>query len=651
MDALHRLRSSVGALLLALSVSCTFGAPEETPAATRQQGLDEAILDPGATPTTVRPAPPARPLTGTFRWETVANKNDLMPNSLTPQQPAGRTFNSFNQPSVNSQALVVFRARSRGGPPLGAPTRGIYARPMALPGTPPGPIATVAGGSSQASRGATAVPAPNNLSYPPAYLPTAFIEFPSIPRIAVNADAVATRGMHQPVWTYDLFDPDTGEVAETRVGTTGVYVNLDARHLSASPLLSGATRLGVVPGFGYYAVPGLPGSLPFDVFPGAPAITDDGFIAFKGNYPPGETGVFFRKVSPGSTAAVEQVATSRTPIPDLASCESSSRTTFGSTAPPSAAVDSSGVSRLVFVGLDNEQAPSCGGIYLAPLRPNPPLTPVVPLGAPVPGVAGARFSLLGEGLSFDGRFISFWAAWGAQARTLRLYCPEEGNQDRLAFCNHTGAFHPVTGTLQGDVNSVCDDATDGTERCYQERQVPVNQGIFLFDLRTGRTSLAARTQGGGLTDFVFWVYSGRVPGTGGGEETDTEEEGEPARWRSSAFSAVAARGASAVVVFKARSATLDPVTRLYENKVDGLYLARLPGRMPLVTVLDTTMAGTVLDPQAVDPATQAALPVVELGLERDALRGRWLVVNASMGAESEAEETASMAGIYLTTVP
>ncbi len=44
-----------------------------------------------------------------YAWVTVVNNNDLMPGS------GGRTFNSYNQPSVNAYGVVVMRARSRGG--------------------------------------------------------------------------------------------------------------------------------------------------------------------------------------------------------------------------------------------------------------------------------------------------------------------------------------------------------------------------------------------------------------------------------------------------------------------------------------------------------------------------------------------------------
>jgi hypothetical protein len=42
-----------------------------------------------------------------FDWATVVNNNDLMPGA-----PLERTFNSYNQPSVNAAGLVVIRVRS-----------------------------------------------------------------------------------------------------------------------------------------------------------------------------------------------------------------------------------------------------------------------------------------------------------------------------------------------------------------------------------------------------------------------------------------------------------------------------------------------------------------------------------------------------------
>jgi hypothetical protein len=72
----------------------------------------------------------------------------------------------------------------------------------------------------------------------------------------------------------------------------------------------------------------------------------------------------------------------------------------------------------------------------------------------------------------------------------------------------------------------------------------------------------------------------------------------------------------------------------------------------VVTLLETGMDGTLLDPEAVwdddeDTATpDVPLPIASLGLERDAFRGDWLAITASMGVEE-----AGWAGIYLTEVP
>jgi len=83
---------------------------------------------------------------------------------------------------------------------------------------------------------------------------------------------------------------------------------------------------------------------------------------------------------------------------------------------------------------------------------------------------------------------------------------------------------------------------------------------------------------------------------------------------------------------------------VYANPVDGLYLTEGPGISEIITVLDTTMDGQALDPEA--PADSTLL---ELGLEREGLRGDWLAINASMGAEGGEEED-GVAGIYITTM-
>ena len=151
-------------------------------------------------------------------WEVVVN------NSFEVPKKPGRYYNSYNPPSLNSRALLVFRAHSTGQQQ--GPISGIYTRDMWTQG----PINDIADRDTE-------VPQPNNTEYP---LPgvgrnwtlSTYNEFPSFPRIAISADIIASRGNHKPVWTYAIpaarnkahsDGEDDGD--ETRVGTTGVYVN------------------------------------------------------------------------------------------------------------------------------------------------------------------------------------------------------------------------------------------------------------------------------------------------------------------------------------------------------------------------------------------------------------------------------------------
>ncbi len=591
---LHSLIVTVGVAAIA---STALAAP-------RDKGND-TLKDKG------KPAP-------TFNWTTVVNNNDPMPGA-----PGGRTFNSYNQPSVNLDGLVVIRARSRGGPPLGQPTHGIYTRNMSGENNP---IVKILDRS-------TLVPEPNNLS-------TTFVETPSFPRIDMDSDVIATRGNHQPVWRYTPAGSD-----ETRAGTSGIYTN------PFNSLITGASKLGAVPEFSFFGVPESPGNL-FEVFPGAPSVTGGNTIVFKGNYDDmgiSRTGVYYR-VLQERPIGTENLAPAGGDAPVVLIANSASTlipgttTVFGSTAPPSAAHG-----QVVFAGFDDEDNPSLGGIYLAPLQPTPELRALVSIGSPVPDEpSGATFNGLGEGGAFDGRFVGLWGSWGNDARTVRLYCQTEGNRDRIDFCNQALVCEG-TGETVGDPNSICDDTEDPFygERCYQERSVPVNQGFFVHDSRTGKTRAVAKT-GEQLDEFLFWNYSGKVPCTGGGHSDEgAEDDGEPARWRSSAFIAVSGRGATFKAAFKARAG--DFADGVYVDPVDGIYLVSWPstGQSAMTTVLDTTMDGPSLDPEAPE-----ASKITELGIEREGLRGDLLVINAKMAApvEDDAEEVDDMAGVYLTTV-
>ena len=301
------------------------------------------------------------------------------------------------------------------------------------------------------------------------------------------------------------------------------------------------------------------------------------------------------------------------------------QTVFGSTAPPSAANR-----QAVFAGFDNEENPTLGGIYLALLNPyrfdkQPKLKTLVSIGMQVPGEANnTGFNKLGEGVSFDGRFVAFWGAWGTVNKKIRLYCPEEGNKARKAYC-----MSSASGSTQDGMG------------WFQEKEIPVNQGIFVHDTHKHKTFVVART-GADFTDFMYWNFSGRSPGAG---------EGELARWRSATFLAVSDKvggdreeGRNFHTVFKARTSVSD-TSNVYINPVDGIYLRNGSMSNPVFTLVKTGMDGTLIDAEAVDQDTDTALPVTEMGVERDGFRGNSLAINVSMGTEE-----AGWAGIYLTRV-
>lgn len=581
----------------------------------------------------------AAPVTA-FEWQVVVNNGDLMPSDIcdpanppTPPGPTCRHFNSYNQPSVNIDQLVVLRARSKGGGGGGhgggeggegesgggghsggeagghgnQPVHGIYTRDM----TVEGPVVRILDRNTE-------VPQPNNINIPPSNpLLTTFVETPSFPRIDMWTDTMATRGNHQPVWK--VLDED-GEIVE-QLGTTGIYTN------PFGDLITGASKLGKVPEFWFFEVPEADPGTPFDVFPGAPALTDGTTIVFKGNYTlglEGKTGVYYRYLDDDIAGGINPVVLIANNVDTLIP---GTTTKFGSTAPPSAADR-----KAVFAGFDIEEAPTLGGIYLAPLTGTaPPLTTLVGIGGQVPGEKkGVVFDRLGEGISFDGRFVAFWGAWRSDSdtKTLVLQCREDGNADRVAFCNEQ---YP-----------------EGFETT-----VPKHQGIFVVDTRLppanpSRIRVVAKTPTD-FDDFVYWNFSGLVPGIG-----ESDEDGEPARWRSASFVAVSGlvdgklTDATFHAAFKARTGAV--AEGAYVDPVDGIYLRRGPGVTEIVTVVETGMDGTLIDPEAVyvdeeNGGVPMVLPVTEMGVERDGFRGSSLAINISMGTEE-----AGWAGVYLTEV-
>lgn len=535
-----------------------------------------------------------------YAWQVVVNNGVTVPGD-------SRKFNSYNQPSVNVAGMVVFRARSRGGQG-GEPAHGVYLRDMSKHG---GPVTTLFDRN-------TAVPAPNNLG-------TTFVEPPSFPRIDIRTRTAASRGNHQPVWRYVLgTDPVTGEPIESRAGTTGLYSN------AFGPLVTGESNAGAVPDFAFFAVPGVDPQVKFDVFPGAPAVTDGNTLVFKGNYTANlvsKTGVYYRRLEnsaiPSSEGPLSPAAGTQSAVmiaDNASTLIPGTGTLFGSTAPPSAAEG-----KAVFAGFDNEWSPTLGGIYLAPLTGTaPPLTTLIRIGGQVPGESqGVGFNRLGEGVSFDGRFVAFWGAWDTATKTLVLQCPTDGNQQLIAYCLQQ---YPAGYAVE----------------------VPVNQGMFVHDIATGATRAVAKTPTD-FSDFVYWNFSGHVQGVGEGDE-----DGEPARWRSASFVAVSGvrknpKDDTFQMAFKARRG--DVVDGAYVNPMDGIHLFESPKPATLVTLAETGMAGTIFDPQAVDDSDEdpttppTVLPVTAVGIERDGFRGEMLVINVSMGTEE-----AGWAGIYMTQV-
>lgn len=460
-------------------------------------------------------------------------------------------------------------------------------------------------------------------------------------------------GNHGPVLEYELDDVEDGEENTTRVGNTGLYFNLDPKHDietndTSANFLTGMAKLGSVVEYSIFQVPGLgegyDGTV-FDVFPGSPAIDDEGTIAFKGNYAKGnvsQTGVFYRQLAQqevGGDGEIFVVANSKTYIPDPTSnCQT---TTFGSTSPPSIANG-----KMIFLGLDIEENPKCGGIYEAKMESLnfPELNTIVNLETRVPG-EDVNFTIFGEGLSYDGESVAFWGAWGDEIETISLCCPKTGNKDRRAFC------------LNNDTNTICDDYAPGDcdSGCYQNKSVSVNQGVFVYNERSITSVAKGSTKSG--NNFVFWNYSGKPPSagpSGGGHsrrlrklssptDGDDTDAAEPPRWRSSATVALSQHNS---IVYKMKN---NDKVGIYHWE-EGLNSGRI--------IVETGQECTTLDAKGVN-SDGDPLVIESIAMERDSFRGTRLAISAAcaeLGTEEEEEEEdeddddGDWGGIYLTKI-
>lgn len=521
-------------------------------------------------------------------WKVIANNITSIPDSDQ------LNFFSYNQPSVNEEGLVVFRARAKSASGQeGDIQRGIYAADACAFKTSVYAIANA---------GSTMVPEPNNNA-------ATFNEFPSIPRIDLGSSLIATRGQSAPVWTYT---DSLG--ASTKVGTSGLFVKM------ASGLATGVSLLGNVIDFAHMQVPDASKTgIKFDQFPGSPSASDGKYLVFKGNYTDGisKTGVFFRDLKTVNSPVIA-IADSNTVIPPSATnLNNTASIMFGSTAPPSAAKG-----KVVFVGLDNEQAPSMGGIYMSVIAHKPELDALVQIGDPVPQnidpTLASKFTHIGEGLAFDGRYVAFWAAWatspsnptgqpGPGMHRANLACPTDGDKDLKAAC------------LAGS-----DKDGGGLPSGFTAVDVPDNQGIFVVDTTTKVTLMVARADfnntAGAFNGFMYWTYSGSTQGG----------DAEPPHWRSSAFAAVdGSRG----VIFKGSPNT--PMSIGNSGIYGATYLGGSVG-----SIFKVVTTGDLIS--ALDPSAPAGSAITSVSIEREALRNGWLALTAS---------SADWAGAYVSYFP
>jgi hypothetical protein len=572
----HMNRALVSATIVSVLAGCGGGDEATTAMPLVGVGVD-------AIPVQSLACDPGNDVVGT--WKVIANNATTMPDS--PQLK----FFSYNQPSVNEDGLVVFRGRAKSA--TGDIQRGIYSADACPPRTS---ILTVADTVN------TMVPAPNNTA-------AAFNEFPSIPRIDLGSSLIATRGQSAPVWTYT---DSLG--ASTKVGTSGLFVKL------ASGLATGVGLLGNVTDFAYMQVPDAStAGLTFDQFPGSPSVSDGRYLAFKGNFNDGisKTGVFYRDLNIAN-APVVAVADSNTVIPASATnLNNPGNTMFGSTAPPSAAKG-----KMVFVGLDNEQAPTMGGIYMAAIAHKPVLDVLVQIGDAVPkntdSTLAANFTQIGEGLAFDGRFVAFWAAWatspsntagepGLHMHRVKLACPADGNSDLKAAC--------LAGSDKDD---------KGISTGFTAVDVPDNQGIFVVDTTTKVTLMVARSDfantAGAFNGFMYWTYSGSTQGG----------DAEPPHWRSSAFAAIDGnRG----VIFKGSPNSTTG------TGISGIYGVTYSGNS-VGSIFKVVATGDPMN--SLDSSAPTVSPITSVSIEREALRKGWLVLTAS---------SADWAGAYVSYFP
>lgn len=508
-------------------------------------------------------------------WQTVANGKSTLPGTTTP-------FATFGPASINTSGMAVFKgvsvlATSQGSGETSA-TTGLYTADLSNGGK----LAKVADI-------ATLVPDPNKLTYGQTL--AKFGGFPSFPKIDAFSSFVGFNATHPPVISL----PNSG-----KAGSAGIYSNPGGTLKTGVGLFVQDTTTT----YPYFANPDTGAA--FGAFPASPSVVKGNTLVFKADYLNGTAvvnGIYYRDLMAESgQSLVQRVASVATSIPNM-----TTTTRFGYFGAPAAVSNTA-----VFVGYNKKDAPTAGGIYSALLGSEDPLlTPLVTIGMPVPGGAETdSFTLFGDAVSYDGRFVGFWGAWGSDTTNLHVTCsePEEAMQ---AFC--------LTNFPNG-----------------YDAKVPAHQGMFVYDTQSSTLTAVAQT-GTGFTDFTYWPFVGTLPEEGaptstGGGETETEVPLEPPAFVLSPSIVVANPSGDAYqVVFKAKSGSLN-----------GIYMTTGPDSSPITTVLDTTMLGN-----AVDGSSNSTSNINRLTLEREGMRGSWLVIGATLH-DNAANTDAS--GIYATSV-
>jgi len=138
-----------------------------------------------------------------------------------------------------------------------------------------------------------------------------------------------------------------------------------------------------------------------------------------------------------------------------------------------------------------------------------------------------------------------------------------------------------------------------------------------------------------------------------------QERDSIAAWRYSVNSV----HANGVIMFKARKGVQDN-TGVYMDPIDGIYYKKRGNdwSSPLSKMVETGMDSTIFDAEAVVPVgfleTGSAMTVSEIGMEREALRGRFVVLTLRFGAQvtaleeaEEDEKDVEFAGIYIANMP